>query len=172
MAKRKRRNTDPLKEDILFLLLKIAIVVILFVVVFGFILGIYRCGDQAMSPAVKDGDLVFYYRMQSDYEVSDVVVLKKDGDTQARRIIAKEGDVVDLTEDGLSINGYLQQETDIYTETLPYVDGIEFPVTVGSDEYFVLGDNRTNAKDSRIYGAVKKQEIKGLVMTLMRRRGF
>ncbi|MDO4444894.1 MAG: signal peptidase I, partial [Bacillota bacterium] len=98
------------------------------------------------------------------------VVVKKDGELQVRRIIAIEGDEVTLTEEGLEINGYLQQE--IYTETLPYTEGITFPIRVGRDEYFVLGDNRTTAKDSRIYGTVKKEEIKGTVITLLRRRGF
>lgn len=79
---------------------------------------------------------------------------------------------MNLTEEGLEINGYLQQEQDIYTETLPYKEGIAFPVTVGQDEYFVLGDDRTSAEDSRIYGMVKKEEIKGTVITLLRRRGF
>ena len=57
-------------------------------------------------------------------------------------------------------------------ETLPYTEGISFPLTVGEDEYFVLGDNRTNAHDSRIYGTVSKEEIKGTVITLLRHRGF
>ena len=100
------------------------------------------------------------------------MVLEKDGEVQVRRILAVAGDEVNLTEDGLEINGYLQQESEIYTETLPYTEGITFPVTVGEEEYFVLGDHRTNAKDSRIYGTVKKEEIKGSVITLLRRRGF
>lgn len=50
--------------------------------------------------------------------------------------------------------------------------GFPFPLTVGKDEYFVLGDYRTDAKDSRIYGTVKKEEIKGTVITLLRHRGF
>ena len=86
--------------------------------------------------------------------------------------MAKAGDTVDITADGLKVNGYLQQETGIYTETLPYTEGIDFPLTLGKDEYFVLGDARTNTRDSRIYGAVKKGEIKGSVMTLLRRRGI
>ena len=163
---------NPIKEDILFLLLKIGVIVSLLAITFLFIFGVSRCSDNMMAPAVKDGDLVLYYRMKSDYHISDVVVLKKENDTQIRRIIAQEGDVVDIRENGLIVNGYAQQETDIYTETLPYQEGIEFPITVGKGEYFVLGDNRTNAKDSRIYGTVKKEEIKGLVMTLIRRRGF
>ena len=125
-----------------------------------------------MSPAFKDGDLAVYYRLQKEFQPSDTVVLEKDGEVQVRRILAVAGDEVNLTEDGLEINGYLQQESEIYTETLPYTEGITFPVTVGEDEYFVLGDHRTNAKDSRIYGTVKKEEIKGSVITLLRRRGF
>lgn len=168
-----RQNHKPsVLEDLLFLAIKIGIIVLLAFLLFGFIFGICRCGDDSMSPALKNGDLVFYYRLQKEDQSGDVVVLKKDEETQVRRVIAKAGDEVDITEDGLKINGYLQQENNIYTETLPYVEGITFPVTLKEGEYFLLGDDRTNAKDSRIYGVVKEEEIKGIVMTLLRRRGF
>lgn len=163
---------DTLKEDILFLILKVILFVVLVAVLFLFVFGIYRCSDNVMNPAVKDGDLAIYYRLQKNYNSSDVVVIEKDGKKQLRRIIAKEGDKIDITEEGLVINGYLQQEREIYTETLPYVDGITFPLTVGKNEYFVLGDNRPNAKDSRIYGIVKQQEMKGGVITILRSRGI
>lgn len=125
-----------------------------------------------MDPAFKDGDLAFYYRLQKEYNNADVVVIEKDNGLQIRRIIAKAGDKVEISEEGLKINGYLQKETNIYEETLPYVEGISFPIEVPENEYFVLGDSRSNAKDSRIYGTVKIEEIKGGVMTLIRRRGF
>lgn len=163
---------DSIKSDMLFLLIKIGILAILLGVTFGFIFGISRCNDNSMSPAFKDGDLVFYYRMQKEYNIADVVVIEKDNELQIRRIIAKAGDKVEITEDGLKINGYLQKETNIYEETLPYVEGISFPIEVPENKYFVLGDSRSNAKDSRIYGTVKKEEIKGGVMTLIRRRGL
>ena len=79
---------------------------------------------------------------------------------------------VDISENGLEINGYLQQEDDIYTDTMRFAEGIDFPVTVGQEEYFVLGDNRENARDSRIYGLVNQKEIKGTVISLLRRRGL
>lgn len=166
------QQKKSIKEDLIFLLLKIAIFIILLAMMFLFVFGIYRCSDNMMSPAFKDGDLAIYYRLQNEYHSSDMVVLEKDGEMQIRRIIAKSGDSVEITEEGLKINGYLQQEAGIYTETLPYTEGISFPLTVGRDEYFVLGDNRTNAKDSRIYGTVSKEEIKGTVITLLRHRGF
>ena len=167
-----QKKSASLKEDILFLVLKLLIFLVLIAVMIFFVFGIYRCSDNMMSPAFKDGDLAIYYRLQKEFQPSDTVIIEKDGETQIRRIIAKPGDSVEITADGLKINGYLQQETGIYTETLPYTEGITFPVTVGEEEYFVLGDHRTNAKDSRIYGTVKKEEIKGSVITLLRRRGF
>lgn len=167
-----QKKNSSLKEDILFLVLKLLIFLILIAVMVFFVFGIYRCSDNMMSPAFKDGDLAIYYRVQKEFHPSDTVIVEKDGETQIRRIVAKPGDSVEITADGLKINGYLQQETGIYTETLPYTEGISFPVTLEENEYFVLGDNRSGAKDSRIYGAVKKEEIKGTVIVLLRHRGF
>lgn len=161
-----------LREEIVLLLLKIGIVGILLGTLFIGVFGICRCNDHTMYPACKDGDLAFYYRLQKDYRASDVIVVNKDGQTQIRRVVAVAGDEVDLTEDGLKINGYLQQETGIYTETLPYVEGTTFPITVAEGEYFVLGDNRTNAQDSRVYGTVSREQIEGIVMVLLRHRGI
>lgn len=166
------QQKKSIKEDVIFLLLKIAIFLILLLIMFLFVFGIYRCDDNMMAPAFKDGDLAVYYRLQNVYQSSDIVVVEKNREMQIRRIVAVSGDSVEITADGLKVNGYLQQESGIYMETLPYTEGISFPLTVGEDEYFVLGDNRTNAKDSRIYGTVSKEEIKGSVIVLLRHRGF
>ena len=168
--KEKQQKQTSVKDDLLFLVLKVILFVALLAVTFLFIFGIFRCSDNMMSHAFKDGDLAIYYRLQKDYQPLDAVIIEKDGETQIRRIIGRASDEVNITEKGLEINGYLQQETEIYTDTLPYTEGISFPLTVDEGEYFVLGDNRTNAKDSRIYGKVKQEEIKGIVITLIRRR--
>lgn len=167
-----QKKKESIKEDVLFLVLKMFIFFALLAGMLFFVFGIYRCSDNMMSPAFKDGDLAVYYRLQKEFQPSDTVILKKDGETQIRRIVAKPGDQVEITEEGLKINGYLQQEMGIYMETLPYTEGISFPIVLGEEEYFVLGDNRSGAKDSRIYGAINKKEIKGTVITLLRHRGF
>ena len=89
-----------------------------------------------------------------------------------RRVVAVEGDTVDITEDGLEVNGYLQQENLIYEKTRRYEEGIDFPVTLKANEVFVLGDARENATDSRVYGVVNIEETKGKVMLIIRKRGF
>ena len=166
------RQPVPLLVDIGYLLLKILIIGVLAVVMFTFLFGICRNPDDSMSPAMKEGDLIIYYRLKKDYQVGDVVIIRQEKETELRRIVARAGDVVDITEEGLSVNGYIQQEDDIYMETLPYTEGITFPVTVGENQVFLLGDNRSCARDSRIYGPVDIAKIKGNVMTIMRRRNL
>lgn len=153
-------------------LMKIAGILIIGFILGKVVFGVYQCQDDQMSPAICEGDLVFYYRLQQEYRSSDNIVIEKNGKMQIRRIIALAGDVVDITEDGLKINGYLQMEKNIYTETYPYQEGIKFPITLKQDEYFVLGDHRNIAEDSRIYGCVKKAEIKGAAIAFVRHRGL
>ncbi|MBU5584885.1 signal peptidase I, partial [Enterococcus sp. S181_ASV_20] len=77
----------------------------------------------SMSPAVKAGDVLLYYRLNKNYVASDVLALEYEGEVQTRRVVAIEGDTVDITEEGVIINGNLQVETQIsvsYTHlTLP-----------------------------------------------------
>ena len=163
---------NPLLQDILLLLTKVGILAGIIAVLFLFVFGIARSSDMSMSPAVKDGDLVLYYRLDKDYCQNDVVVLKRDGKTEIRRVAAVAGDTVDISEEGLVINGALQQESGICEETLRYEEGISFPVTLKEGEIFLLGDAREHSTDSRIYGPVKVSDTEGTVITIVRRRGI
>lgn len=163
----------PVWKDLLFLLLKIASIALVFTVLFTCLFGITRYQEPSMAMAIKDGDLVIYYQYtQAGYLPQDVVMLEYNGQLQARRVVATAGDTVDITEDGLLINGALQQESGIYQKTERYQEGVDFPLTVPEGQIFVLGDNRTGATDSRIYGCVKVQDTLGKVMTVIRRRSI
>ena len=157
----------------LFLLLKIVCVALSFILLFTFMFGLIRYQNPSMDPAIKDGDIVIFYRYtKSGYLPQDVVALEYDGQRQVKRVVATAGDKVDITEGGLVINGALQQEPGIYQKTERYEDGVEFPLTVPEGQVFVLGDNRNGATDSRIYGCVKIEDTFGKVMTIIRRRGI
>jgi signal peptidase I len=159
-------------RELLSLLAKIAAVALVCVLVTTFLYGLHRNADADMVPAVKDGDLVVFYRIDKDYTAGDLLLLRFLGKTQVRRVVATEGDVVDVTENGLTINGALQQELYIYERTRRYEEGTELPVTLGEKEVFVLGDSRGNATDSRVYGAVNTKDTLGTVIAVLRRRNL
>ena len=163
----------PLWKDLLYLAIKIAAIFVVFVLAFTFVFGIMRYDEPSMEPSIKDGDLVIFHRYtKTGYLPRDTIVLVVDGKQQVRRVVATAGDTVDITESGLLINGALQQEPEIQQKTERYTEGVEFPLTVPEGHVFVLGDSRTGAEDSRIYGCVRIEATLGKVMTVIRRRGI
>ena len=169
----KIKKERPLWKDLLFFLAKVASIVLAFILMFTLIFGITRVQEPSMDPSIKDGDMVIFHRHKGNgYQPEDVIALKINGQTQTRRVIAVTGDTVDITEDGLVVNGALQQEPGIYNETERYADGVEFPLTVPEGQVFVLGDSRAGATDSRIYGTVRIKDTLGKVMTVIRRRNI
>jgi signal peptidase I len=159
-------------RELLALLLKLAVVAGLIVLLLTFVYGLCRTTGTDMDPALKDGDLVAFYRLDRDYAAGDLVVLTYEGQQQVRRAVAVGGDTVDITEAGLVVNGAVQQEPGIYEATARYQDGVALPVTLGEGEVFVLGDGREGAIDSRIYGAVDVRDTLGTVIAFVRRRGL
>ena len=168
----KGSEQPTLAQDILQLFLKITIISIAFALVFTFLFGLHRVIDNSMEPAIQDGDLVIFYRLDKDYVATDTLVLEYEEKKQVRRVVAVAGDTVDVSEAGLTINGSLVQEDNIYEETLRFTDGITLPVTVGKGQVFVLGDMRTSSIDSRLYGVVDIDDTLGKVMSIVRRRNI
>lgn len=168
----KQKQQGSLFSEVLHLLGKILLIAA-FLGVFGSLLfkGI-RNTDTGMLPAVKHGDLVFCYRLDKNYAFSDVIAFSYHGEVQLRRVLAVAGNTVDITEEGLLINGGLQQETEVLGETLLYSEGIDFPITVGEGQVFVLGDNREQALDSRWYGLVEVEDTYGKAVMILRRRSI
>jgi len=162
-----------LREAIL-LLIKIGAVIAAFAIVFVFIFGIYRSRGEAMYPMLKDGDLVIYFRFDKDYVADELAVVEYQGERQTRRVVAVAGDTVDIDteQNKLILNGAVQQEIDIHEPTLRYDTGVDFPLTVGEGQIFVLGDSREKATDSRVYGCVNVNDTLGKAIWLLRTRGL
>lgn len=126
-----------------------------------------------MMPRISAGDLMLYYRLTGNWHAQDVVVFRKDGTLYTGRIIGKGGDTVEITEDAqVVINGSYVAESDIYYSTPRYDSDVSYPVNLAQDELFVLCDYRQGAKDSRYFGPVKLSEVKGKVITVIRRSGL
>lgn len=163
-----RRLAD--REDVTSFVTKLIIMAAFLVVLFGKIFGITPMKNNDMSPRISSGDLLLYYRLEDEFRSGDVVVLEKDGRQYVGRVIAKNGDEVEITDDAtLLINGSHVYESDIFYKTQKYGDEQSYPMALEDNQYFVLCDYREGAKDSRFYGAVEFGEIKGKIITIIRR---
>lgn len=124
-----------------------------------------------MFPAVKDGDLILAYRIAEDYIKNDVVVYEQNGTRSFGRIVAQANDTVSLDENGfLLVNGTTEYGEILYPTYAK--DVLTYPYHVPHEMVFVLGDHRTNAEDSRDFGALLLDDIDGKVLAILRRRGI
>ncbi len=157
------------KKQIKGLIIKLGIVAAATFVALGLIFGIAVTKGSSMSPAYKDGDVVLFLRIFSEPKQGDVVLADIGEDEYIKRIIGLPGQTVDIDEKSgkVVINGEVLNEPYIYLKTMPKKD-VKFPITLKEDEYFVLGDNRTNSLDSRNYGPIKKDAISGKIIFVFR----
>lgn len=171
-AKQTAEKASPsLMGDALLLAFKITFCCIFLFIVFTMIFGLEIAKDDSMKPSIREGDIILYFRLHKDYRAKDLVVVEEGDETYVRRVIATAGDEVGMNEDGILINGYRQQEDEIYTDTEAMVDGIKYPVTIQEGQVFVMGDDRPRSRDSRLYGPVDiKTATKGKVLIAIKRR--
>lgn len=132
---------------------------------------ITQVSGNDMFPAIKDGDLVFAYRLQSDLSKNDVVVYTAAGQRRVGRILGRPGDVITLDDSGnLLVNGTNQGGEIMYPTYAK--ENYTYPFVVPENSYFLLGDYRTQSEDSRDFGPVMRSSIQGKVITILRRRGI
>lgn len=125
----------------------------------------------SMAPTLANADRFilnrWIYRIREP-QLEDIVVLRDPGDAAClvKRIVAKEGDRIYLKGGRVFVNGKLLKETYLPRGTMTFGDPRyrEQMWICGVNQYFVLGDNRSNSADSRIYGAVPRRYILGPLM--------
>lgn len=165
-----RRRKLFQKEEIIIFFERLIFLGALLYIIFGVFFGIKPMKNNDMAPKISAGDLMLFYRLETKYSSRDVVVIEKDGIQYTGRIVAKGGDRVEITEDEeIKINGSLLVENDIYYSTPQYENKVDYPITLDGNQFFILCDYRKGAKDSRYFGAVEFDEIKGKVITIIRK---
>lgn len=157
-------------KDFLDMLKNALLLFLILWLTFTFFLGIKMAPNDDMKPRVSAGDILVYYRIAKDPSIQEVVVLKKNDTDYVGRVVAKEGDTVEITKEAvLIVNGNQVIEDNIFYPTSYYEGFVDYPLTLKDNEFFVLADKREGAEDSRYYGPVTKSEIKGTVIGQFRR---
>lgn len=127
-----------------------------------------RVSGQSMSPAIESEDLVLMnrlvYRMHKPERYDIVVFERGDKKYNIKRVIGLPGETVQVEDGLLYINGK-KLDTEHGLNHVALAGLAKQPVTLGDDEYFLLGDNRESSEDSRFanVGNVKREQIKGKV---------
>lgn len=151
--------------------IRLVILLIFLWLLFGVFFGITPMRGNDMFPRISAGDLLLYYRLEKNFNSGDVLVFRKQGKISTGRVVAHGGDSVEITGDGeLKVNGSIVIETNVFYKTYPYdKKKVNYPLSLKKDEVFLLCDYREEGRDSRYFGAVSKKEIKGKVITILRR---
>jgi signal peptidase I len=126
---------------------------------------IFRIPSEAMAPTLEPGDLIvvdtWRYRSVPPQFGDIVVYLVEEDVNYVKRLVGLPGDTLEMRGRALVRNGDPVAERYIH-EPLPGLPGRGIaPVTLGPDEYFVLGDNRDNSQDSRYTGPIRSADIVG-----------
>ena len=141
-----------------------------FVLVFGFVrpfvVEAYRIPTESMVPTLEVGDRVlaskFTYRI-FEPERGDIVVFDSvdEGDDQTliKRVVGVAGDEIQVQSGVLYANGEEQEEP--YLNDADQSRGFYGPTVVPEGHIFVMGDNRGNSADSRVFGPLPLENLKG-----------
>lgn len=143
----------------------------------SYVIKAYIAPSGSMAPTIIPGDYIlnnkFIYRFISPQR-GDVIVCKspKNSNPFIERIVAIGGDKIEIRNKILFINN--EQIEEIYTthsdprvfeKTSNPRDNFG-PITIPTNEFFLLGDNRDNSYDSRFWGSIPLNDIYGKVFTI------
>lgn len=161
------------KEDIHSFWIRLSVLIVFLGVVFVGIFRIVPVQDDDMKPFLDYKDVELVFRYPQHLYTNDVIVYNQDGTLHTGRIVAMPQETVEISDDQkLYVNGTETDNDEIDSPTPAYQSSVVYPVTLGQDEYFVLGDNRQTAMDSRQTGPVERSQIVGKVISAIRRSGF
>lgn len=164
------------KQETLSFLKSFALLLLVYVVIRNYIAQPFIVRGMSMESTLADGDYVVVdelsYRFRDPRRL-EIIVFRTDflsdqpfGTYYIKRIIGLPGDRVVV--DGDQVMIYNQEHPEGLLLDEPYLDPrnpntftSRVDVTLEQDEFFVLGDNRSNSSDSRFWGALAQEHIVG-----------
>lgn len=146
-------------QSTIYVLLVAAAIAVLAATIFVPVLRIY---GTSMTPSLEPGDLVVALKNREPKR-QDMIAFYYNNKILVKRVIAKEGDWVDIDSSGnVTVNGKEQEEPYVKEKSLGDCD-ITLPYQVPDGKVFVMGDHRSVSMDSRnsVIGCVSEEQIIG-----------
>lgn len=164
---------DTTREYLIYVLIIFAIIMVR-----SFIVTPVRVNGTSMVPTLKDGEIMLLNKIDyrfHDIKRFDIVVVKTEDEKIIKRVIGLPGETLKYENDTLYIDGQEVKEKYTRKETKDFnITDLGY-TTIPQDSYFVMGDNRSNSKDSRIIGPVNRKQITGkakLVILPLKNKGY
>lgn len=165
-------NRGSFLREALNLILSVAIAFVLFIVIRSYLFYPFQVVGDSMVPTLETGDRLILNKL-ADIDRFDIVVFPAPDGTDeeyVKRIIGLPGDEITYFQDELYINNEKVEEH--YLEALKEASdqvltgdftlfSLTGEATVPDDMYFVMGDNRSVSKDSRVFGFIPAAQIEG-----------
>ena len=172
--RRKKVNYELIQEAAVWVFQIAFVCFIAFVLVWYLGQRMSVIGDS-MNPQLKNGDVALINRLVYDTRKprrGEIIAFKPNGNDSShyytRRIIGLPGETIECVDGKILIDGEVLKE-DYETTKLKELGLLEEPITLRSNEYFVLGDDREHGEDSRSadIGNIKREEISGRVWLIV-----
>ncbi len=138
-------------------LLPYIMIVVVVVAIRAFIATPVRVDGSSMNPTLEDGEILILKKYDRSLERFDIVVLDYNGEKLVKRVIGLPGEKIAYKDNKLYVDGKRVKEPFEHEVT----DDFELEEQIPEGYYFVLGDNRINSTDSRMIGAISKEQIQG-----------
>lgn len=140
------------------------VIIITVVLIRTFLITPARVDGESMENTLYNGEIVLLNKIDlklNGLKRFDIVVFKQEKDLLIKRVIGLPGETVEYIDNELYVDN---KKVDIPFE---FENTNDFKYEVPDNEYFVLGDNRDNSKDSRYFGSIKLKNIKGKVKFIL-----
>jgi signal peptidase I len=150
----------------------VVLTVLIFFLVQHFVAQPYQIMQVSMEHTLEPGQYVLVDKISpafSDYKRGDVIVFeppagyKEDGQDIPfiKRVIGVAGDLVEVKNDSVWVNGVKLDEPYIYEGQPTTPLNTQSSWRIPKDHLFVMGDHREASQDSRVFGPIAKSTVIG-----------